>query len=99
MTYEDKTWTCLSPFNSVVEKDVLSGSPVVRTWHFHCWDLGSILGRGNKIPAAPWAKNKNKRTTKCALISDCELMVLISSGQHYYISHSFAQKCSLEICF
>lgn len=68
MTYEDKTWTCLSPFNCAVEKkDVLSGSPVVRTEHFHCWDLGSILGQGNKIPTAPWAKNKNKRTRKCGL--------------------------------
>ena len=59
MTYEDKSWTCLSPFNFVVEKNVLPRSPVVRTEHFHCWDH-SILGRGNKIPEAPWAKNKNK---------------------------------------
>ena len=33
------------------------GRPVVRTLRFHC--LGSIPGRGTKIPQAMWHGNKN----------------------------------------
>ena len=29
-------------------------SPVVRTWHFHCWGLGSIPGWATKIPQVAW---------------------------------------------
>lgn len=63
MTYEDKTWTCLSPFSSVVEKDVLPGSPVVRTEHFHCCVPGSVPDPGTQIPQAMWYSQKKKTNT------------------------------------
>ena len=35
------------------------GGPVVRTWHSHCRDPGSIPGRGTKIPRGErWGLNK-----------------------------------------
>ena len=38
------------------------GGPVVRTWRFHCRDLGSIPGRGTKIPQAAWlCQNKERK--------------------------------------
>ena len=39
-------------------------SPVVRTWHFHCHDLGSIPGWETKIPQAAWPKEKKKKIKK-----------------------------------
>ena len=38
----------------------LPGCPVVRTWRFHCWSLGSIPGRGTKVPQGTQGK-KNAR--------------------------------------
>ena len=38
------------------------GSPVVRTWSFHCQGLGSVPGQGTKILQAMW-HGKNKTTT------------------------------------
>ena len=34
---------------------------VVRAWHFHCSDLGSIPGQGNKVLQASCAKKKKKK--------------------------------------
>ena len=36
-----------------------SGSPVVRTQHFHCGGLGSIPGQGTRIPQATQHGQKN----------------------------------------
>ena len=41
------------------------GSPVVRTQHFHCWDPGSIPGRGTKILQAMWP-GQNKQIKICS---------------------------------
>ena len=40
------------------------GSPVVRTWHFHCQVLGSIPVRGTKIPIAMLHNQKKKKKIK-----------------------------------
>ena len=40
------------------------GSPVVRTWHFHCQGLGSIPGQGTKIPQAMSQCQKKKKITE-----------------------------------
>ena len=46
----------------------LPGSPVVRTQHFHCLGLGSISGRGTKIPQAlQHGKKKKTKNTKSIL--------------------------------
>ena len=37
------------------------GSPVVRTWHFHCQGLGLIPGQGTKILQAEWHGQKKKK--------------------------------------
>ena len=44
------------------------GGPVVRTRHFHCRGLGSILGRGTKIPQAARRGRKNQKKTNTALL-------------------------------
>ena len=36
------------------------GGPVIRTWHVHCRCLGSIPGRGTKIPQATQGVQKKK---------------------------------------
>ena len=40
------------------------GSPVVRTRCFHCHGLGSIPGRGTKIPQAAQHNQKKKKKKK-----------------------------------
>ena len=40
------------------------GGPVLRTWCFHCWGLGSILGWGTKIPQASQCSQKKKKKKK-----------------------------------
>ena len=37
-----------------------SGDPVVRTLHFHCWDLGLIPVQGTGILRAEWHSQKKK---------------------------------------
>ena len=37
------------------------GSPVVKTWHFHCQGLGLIPGQGTKILQAEWQDQKKKK--------------------------------------
>ena len=39
----------------------IPGGPVVKTWHFHCHDQGSISGWRTKIPQATQLKKKKKR--------------------------------------
>ena len=52
------------------EEQGFSGGPVLRTWRFHCCDLGSIPGRGivNKILQAAWHGRKEKEAAKAPLI-------------------------------
>ena len=37
------------------------GGPVVRTWRSHCHGLGSVPGRGTKIPQAEWRGQRGKK--------------------------------------
>ena len=39
-----------------------SGRPVVRTWSFHCDDLGSVPAQGTKILQAAWFSQKQNKT-------------------------------------
>ena len=50
-------------------------SPVVRTQHFHCQGLGSILGWGTRILQAVWPGRENSAKTE----EDQTLSVLLSS--------------------
>ena len=36
----------------------LPGSPMIKTLHFHCRGMGSIPGKGTKIP---WAKRHGQK--------------------------------------
>ena len=45
----------------IVKKEFL-GSPVVRTWHFHCRGLGSVLGQGINIPKAMHCSAKKEKS-------------------------------------
>ena len=37
---------------------------MVRTWRFHCRGVGSIPGRGTKIPQVAWHGQKKKKDIK-----------------------------------
>ena len=39
-----------------------SSGPVVRTWSFHCEDLGSVPAQGTKILQASWFSQKQNKT-------------------------------------
>ena len=43
------------------------GSPVARTWHFHCRGPGSIPDWGAKIPQEAQQKKKKKKLFKFVL--------------------------------
>ena len=43
------------------EKGEFLGCPAVRTWFFHCWGLGSILGQGTKTRKLRAAAKKKKK--------------------------------------
>ena len=43
------------------------GSPMIRTWNFHCWDPGSISGQGTKIPQVTQCSQKKKKRIQLIL--------------------------------
>ena len=43
------------------------GSPMIRTWNFHCWDPGSISGQGTKIPQVTQCSQKKKKIIQLIL--------------------------------
>ena len=51
-------------FKNVCSGD-FPGSPMVKTPHFQCRSVGSISGRGTKIPHAAWHSQKKKKCMFC----------------------------------
>ena len=61
--------------------------PVVRTWRFHCWGLGSVPGQGTKIPQAAQRGQKKKKNSNEYEI----LLIYLHTPESYLI-------LSLDIC-
>ena len=56
-----------------------TGSPVIRTQHFHCSSPGSITGQGTKILQAAWCSQKRMLRQGCALQS--QVIMKMAGGE------------------
>ena len=66
------------------------GYPVIRTWHFHCHDLGSIPGLGNKILQVSQTGTKKKKL----LLNDARESVLTFTASAGYCQENSVLQCT-----
>ena len=64
-----------------------SGGPVVRTWSFHCDDLGSVPAQGTKILQAACCGQKQNKKQKWSLTKNESHFVFFPKASPTSSSH------------